>query len=263
MDSSARQLEIFQAQDLQRRAAGNTGFLDLPVELRLQIYRIYVPRNYVIFNNARAFTEEFDFVFYEDRALRMLRIFPQIPFTTDFLVVCKQVTEESLDVLYGENRFEMDLARGAQGVLREAFTERNIQRIKDLHVIAYLSVPPPDRRVLPQPDYGFWAMVIPHLTSFVLHANEFGTCAGPRMARREPDTVLIQYLSNLWKELIEPYFELFGRLLGGVDRNIKTDISVGSETLPLAVRHIPGNYHVSVVNRVLCICQGRFCGQSG
>lgn len=35
---------------------------------------MYILRGYVIFNNARSFTEDFDFVFYEDRALRMLPV---------------------------------------------------------------------------------------------------------------------------------------------------------------------------------------------
>lgn len=192
----------------------------------------------------------------------MLRRFREGPFTTALLCVCRKISEECLDVLYGENRFEMDLARGAEFVLRSAFTEENIVRIRDVHVIARLAAPPPDMRLLPQPDHQFWNLVIPELTNFVLQANEPATCVDATVARWDVDRVLERRLVDDWKERVEPYFELFGRLLDGVTRNIKVDISVGSETLGLAQQHSPERFSVRVVNRVQCIC-GRGCTQRG
>lgn len=256
MDSSARQLEIFAAQDLQRRDTPTT-FLDLPVEIRLQIYRLYVPRGRVVMNNATILGRGHGFVVYEDSVLRTPRVLSLLPFTTALLVVCKQVSEECLDVLYGENRFEIDLARGAQAIFRMAFTEQNIRRIKNVHVIARLAATPPELRLLPQPDYQFWAMIFPHLISFALQANEPATCDDAIGARWDADKVLERSLINTWKGRAEPYFELFGKLLGDVDRNIKVGISVGEATLVLAQRHIPGNYPVKRVYKV-CIC-GRRC----
>lgn len=190
----------------------------------------------------------------------MLRLFPQVPFTTDFLVVCKQVSEECLNILYGENRFELELAREAQAVLRRAFTEENIRRITDVHVIANLTAPVPDMRLLPQPDPQFWAMVFPHLTSFVLQATEHANCMNATANRGVvADGSLGERLLYNWKERVEPYFELFGRLLRDVEDNIKVDISVGSETFMTAERHIPRSCPVRMVNMAPSVCRWSQC----
>lgn len=259
MDPSDLQLKKFSAQDLQRRAMPMT-FLDLPAEIRLQIYRVYIPRGRVVYNNASLARGGLDFIIYEDHALRTPRILSLLPFTTSLLAVCKQVSEECLDVLYGDNQFEIDLARGAQYLFRMAFTEQNIRRIKNVTVIARLAAAPPDLKLLPQPDYQFWAMILPHLTSFALQANEPATCRDATVARWDVDRVLERRLMDSWIERAEPYFELFGRLLSDVDRNIKVDISVGAATLVLAQRHIPGHLSVKRMNWVECIC-GRRCTQ--
>lgn len=257
MDSTAHQLERFRAQDRQRRGTP-MSFLDLPFELRLKIYRFYVPRGCFVWNKASSTIPEFHFVLLENRARLTPRTFSQEPFETALLRVCKQVSEECLDVLYGENQFEMNLARGAQVVLQKAFTSQNIQRIRQLNVIARLTAHPPDVRLLPQPDHQFWSVVIPQLRNFILQANDPAICVNATLALWDTDRVIERRLLDNWKERAEPYFELFGRLLGGVTRNIQVEITVGSETLRIAQQHIPGRFPVKVVDRVQCIC-GKMC----
>lgn len=129
-----------------------------------------------------------------------------------------------------------------------------------MHVIANLTAPVPDMRLLPQLDPQFWAMVFPHLTSFVLQATEHANCMNATANRGVvADGSLGERLLYNWKERVEPYFELFGRLLRDVEDNIKVDISVGSETFMIAERHIPGNYPVRMVNMAPCVCRWSQC----
>lgn len=81
------------------------GFLDLPYELRLMVYHYFIPRNYEILLNGNLLSCE-GWIYMNDH----IGIFgdPPHPFLS-ILLVSKQVSEESLDVLYGDNFFVYEL----------------------------------------------------------------------------------------------------------------------------------------------------------
>ena len=103
-----------------------TGFLDLPVEIRLQVYRSCLVREYPV-----------DVIGYIsiDR-----RVFPRLPVrdkNKSLLLVSKKIGLEALDVLYGENEFMVhlhDFREGGPSDLREHFTEANIRMMRKLQV---------------------------------------------------------------------------------------------------------------------------------
>ena len=76
------------------------GFLDLPYELRLMIYHYSIPRNYEISVNFNLCSCCTGVKWKSDHSLDD----PAHPFL-GILLVSKQVSEESLSILYGDNSF--------------------------------------------------------------------------------------------------------------------------------------------------------------
>ena len=104
-----------------------TGLLGVPLEIRLEIYRYFLIRR-------------------EPIKLQFLNFHPKQWPDEDYnplnakrhtvvLLVSRQLSEEALNVLYGENIFEVALHRGSQSILSQ-FAPANRQRIRRLQLSA-------------------------------------------------------------------------------------------------------------------------------
>ena len=99
-----------------------TGFLDLPLEIRREIYRYCLVRS----NPVRVYNR-FRSCGRDSRDKKR-----------SLLLVSKEVGIEALDVLYGDTVFEVSLDGGAGEHLQEGITEANRRRIR---VIQFLIQP--------------------------------------------------------------------------------------------------------------------------
>ena len=115
-----------------------TGFLDLPFEVRLQIYRYCLVRRTTIHGN---------------------RIHLSGDKNKSLLLVSKRIGSEALDVLYGDNVFTVSALRGGEWYFNKHFTEANRQRIRKVQL---LMEPPPneDDCIL---DSTVWSPVLANL----------------------------------------------------------------------------------------------------
>ncbi|KAJ5129782.1 uncharacterized protein N7515_005821 [Penicillium bovifimosum] len=143
----------------------NSPFFNLPAELRLQIYSHLVPQKCaikVINTKYRPWGIE-PVVSTRDPAFSEDKFANTRPHWINILQVCKQMTEECLDILYGENLFEIHLTSGGEVALRETFSKRNLQRIRN---VVAISPSPQSSERLNQPDLDLWDTLGPNLTMF-------------------------------------------------------------------------------------------------
>lgn len=97
-----------------------TGLLDVPLEIRLEIYRYFlIQREPIKLHFLGSHTNHWP--------LNAKRY-------TVVLLVSRQLSEEVLDVLYGENVFEVTLDWGSQRNLSQ-FAPANRQRIRRLQLL--------------------------------------------------------------------------------------------------------------------------------
>lgn len=95
------------------------NFLDLPLELRREIYHYCLPPKPIAFCVGNYFRR------YNLRSAKPVGL----------LFVSKQVNEEALDILYGEPLFKYDLNMHKGANFREYFSDANIQRIRKLRIL--------------------------------------------------------------------------------------------------------------------------------
>ena len=120
------------------------SFLDLPLELRRQIYQYCLVR--------------------EDP----IDIKPCLPRGTSLLLVSKNVGSEALEVLYGDNIFKIDFREYSGDSLQRHFTKANLQRIRKMQVVM---IPQPS----PYPcmlDPKLWVPALANLTRLFIVAQQ-------------------------------------------------------------------------------------------
>ncbi|KAI9640218.1 hypothetical protein NHQ30_011456 [Ciborinia camelliae] len=145
-------------------------FLGLPSEIRLIIYRFYFPPKRIIevcppecniLNNHPDVDEGLNqshLVIYEPNKNSI---------NINILLLSKPISEEALNILYGESVFRMMLNPCAVDCLKEKFTETNMQRIRHLRVIT-----PDDSRFGQGDNIEFWDAFLPTLKTFLIVAKQ-------------------------------------------------------------------------------------------
>ncbi|OGE47663.1 hypothetical protein PENARI_c039G01610 [Penicillium arizonense] len=105
-----------------------SGFLNLPYEIRRLVYSFLIPRKRVIRVTRSMFAcgvepLDNDYDFNPNRSrFNVLRL-------------SRKISEETLDILYGENLFQVSLNGDGEGDLEHNFTERNRRRIRFVLVL--------------------------------------------------------------------------------------------------------------------------------
>lgn len=97
------------------------GFLDLPYELRREVYCYYIPRRRQI-DVKWVSISSVDY-------FQIMHKFLDADFNPIILRLSKQISEECLNILYGENTFRVSLKNGGERHLRDNFTEENRYRV--------------------------------------------------------------------------------------------------------------------------------------
>ena len=114
------------------------GFLNLPMELRLQIYKLCIPQKETV--NV---------------------LVPRIKFEAKgLLFVSQQISKECLDILYGENTFELPLNAEGEAYLCINFAPLNRERMRHLAITA---VPIGKTYTRSTPNQFLWASLLPRV----------------------------------------------------------------------------------------------------
>lgn len=180
------------------------GLLRLPLEIRLQIYR------YCVFQN---------------RSVEITRSLNDRSWHANenknsILFLSKQISEEALDILYGENVFKMHLNGGGEAALKDNFTKANAQRMRYLLVVARpmgVSYGPEDI-----PDDALWSAILPHLKWLRIVAEQ------PLEAGHYYNAPTLEQDLDHWFKWIRPFLVCFSQHLLGqtvveVDDDGRTD----------------------------------------
>lgn len=235
------------------------NFLALPAELRLQILKFSIPRGNLVVHN-----DDFKKPRFSLKPLTVSTAKPGLiskpeshgSFGPPVWLLSKEISEDSLAILYGDNTFEIDIARRSQTVLQDTFAEHNLRRIRSVSVIVRLYE---HRTILCDLRPQLWNGIFKArggLRSFSLKANEPHDCLELQMTAWDQRSSFSEdYVYDHWAKDIVTYLKHFGKLLDERD-DVLTDISVGSETLRTALRYLPERCHVKVVNDD-CYC-GRY-----
>jgi hypothetical protein len=163
-----------------------TSFLDLPYEIRRAIYCYFIPRR-----------TTFNIRFYP-RSL-----YAAMPHSgclgngfRGLLLVCRQVSDEALDILYGENAFEVVMNLVGQNIARPMFPQSNRRRIRHvllLHPCRYYSHGGPVAAPLTI-DSTLWDPIFPTLKTMII-ADDSRTVTANQV-QIEPYARIVRYIGN-------------------------------------------------------------------
>ena len=231
--------------------AHSAGLLKIPAEIRLRIYRYYLPWRRTIVVSTPCFHISYPmgkevgyapdvekYVLNEDgilvnedgtwdtssRGIQRNR--------NSLLLVSKQISEEALEYLYGENIFKLNIHEGDEYHLRKNFSEQNIRRMRYLLVIAVPMGVSYGRKK--GPDNILWSWILPNLKVFRLLALE-PSVAGLRWSVATPAQ------EEEWAEWIKPYLECFGQHLQS-KTSVEVDVDDRKETAELIQQCLPNGY---------------------
>jgi hypothetical protein len=205
-----------------------TGLLHLPIEIRLQIYYYCIPRKRIIEATNPRFNQ-FSFV---DPIPDLGSYNPNKNKNSIFLL-SKQISEEALDVLYGDNVFKFSLDGEVEYHFQKNFTDRNRQRMRFLLLIAWpwgFSYTP-EKTV----DDALWCSILPHLKGLRLVVGQPVEAWGYDNASR------LEQDMDRWINWIRPFFQCFGQHLS-IQTNVEIDNDGRVETGALMKECLPHGY---------------------
>ncbi|KAJ9490484.1 hypothetical protein VN97_g2772 [Penicillium thymicola] len=177
----------------------------IPTEIRLKILAYCVPRKRAIKVSNKMFRPYGvePVVSTRDPSLED-RFSNATPLWTNILLVSKQMSDECLNILYGENLFELYLDRGAEATLMKTFTKENLQRIR---LILAIAPSPYYSGELNPPDIPFWVMMIPNLKVF-----GWVTQSDKRAEQHTSISTMEQRFEG-WMEWTDAYLDCLGEFL--------------------------------------------------
>jgi hypothetical protein len=134
------------------------GFLDIPLEIRQQIYHSSLVRPSPILINDDLCNDNCLYGSGTEDKVKSL------------LLVCKKIYQEASDVLYGSNIFRVTIDEEDEPDLKRAFTEANRRKIRKLQIVVFsmscLFAP------CPTLDGGFWSPILAQLTRLSIVAAQ-------------------------------------------------------------------------------------------
>ncbi|KAL3469914.1 hypothetical protein BJX99DRAFT_264732 [Aspergillus californicus] len=193
-----------------------TGFLDLPYELRRQIYCHCIPRrNQVNVQSPSLFLQGAWYMNPNSSRINVLRL-------------SKQITEECLDILYGETNFRLRLNGEGEQAMRDNFTEKNRRRMRYLTVTAN---PAGVSYGISTPDHSLWSTILPSLKSLLIIAEQ------PIRAGGYYNAPTLQQDIDEWLAWICPYLKYFGQHIPET-LSVTVDDDGRKETRELAQKYL-------------------------
>jgi hypothetical protein len=216
------------------------GLLNIPFEIRLQIYHYCIPRKRIVevthprFPVRWPFEEEGDTLDFESGTLDLVGNFWNINRNKNSLfLVSKQISEEALDFLYGENIFKLYLNGEGEYCLRKNFSEVNRRRMRYMLVIAQpMGVSFRPGRI---PDNALWSSILPNLKAFRLVAQQ------PLETASYYNAPTLEQEVDDWVKWIRPFLECFGQHLSS-GTVVEVDDDDRKDTSELVKERLPNGY---------------------
>jgi hypothetical protein len=202
-------------EDLSPDQRMSTGFFDLPLEIRREIYQYRLLRESCI-----TFTGLFyRYLWENDRTAK------------NILLVSKRVNEEATDVLYGSNFFQVNAHKTGASALK-LVTEANRRKIRTLQIVMRPRYVVFDRMRL---DEELWVPLLAQLNRLFLVVPERQRrmiCVGRNLApmsKRE------------WIEWVGPILEFIGRRLQE-NCDVEVDYGESGAVGALIAQYLPVSY---------------------
>ncbi|KAH6678669.1 hypothetical protein B0J14DRAFT_583236 [Halenospora varia] len=268
-----------------------TGLLRLPYEIRLQIYHYCIPRKrtievwcpqfYVPYEERvdqdsepqtfkygvgskdgfAATGVEVGFSYIEGGAVGLTHYDEDDRYYSDhfkrnnsIFLLSKQISNEALDVLYGDNIFKLSLNWDAEGYLKKKFTEANRRRMRHMLITALSSgcIYNPGN-----PDEELWSIFLPALKELRIIAET------PLQAREDYYALTLEEQMNDWIDFITPYLQCFGQHLSS-KTTVEVDDDGSAETKKIFLECWKGGYReVRCWNGDMIFKRGEFSRESG
>ncbi|KFZ15581.1 hypothetical protein V501_02645 [Pseudogymnoascus sp. VKM F-4519 (FW-2642)] len=148
-------------------------------------------------------------------------------------LVSKQISDEALDVLYGENVFMMHLHGEGEIYFKKNFSEANIQRMRYL----LLTAEPRGVSYTPgrMPDNALWCSVLPQLKMLRIVAEQ------PLEAGHYYNAPTLEQDMDCWLNWIRLFLQCFRRHLSK-HTTVEIDGDGRVETMALIKECLPGGY---------------------
>jgi hypothetical protein len=148
-------------------------------------------------------------------------------------LLSKQISEEALDVLYGDNVFKLSLREEGEYHFKKNFTNRNRQRMRSLLLLAR------PRGVLYTPerivDDALWCSILPHLKGLRLVLEQ------PVKAGSYDNAPTLEQDMDRWINWIRPFLQCLGQHLS-IQTNVEIDNDGRIETGALIKECLPHGY---------------------
>lgn len=188
-----------------------TGFLDLPYELRHQVYCYWIPRRQNI-STVLVSSRSLRYGFYDECRGADCS-------TLQALQLSKQISEECLNILYGENTFHVCLNDCGEHELECFFTEQNMRRVRHLFFVAESEIFPSrfNGRLIyspSTPNESLWATILSNLRSLTIFVML------PTEAHEYP--TLEEKIAE-WVEWITPYLQCLGKYISKTSQVLIVD----------------------------------------
>ena len=216
------------------------GFLDLPLEIRRQIFQYCLVRKAPV--SSYIFIDEYRF---SDWGIRDRK--------KSLLLVSKMVGFEALGVLYGENEFQCHLHGDGGYSLRKDFTEANKRRIRKLQVV----MRPQGCFYGRMLDSTLWSPLLANLTKLSIVAQQ------PLQARMYYNAPSFEHDMEEWMGWLRVILQYISRELRS-SCVIEVDDDVRSETSILMKEYFPRGYRkVQTLEGDLIFRRNDYSNESG
>lgn len=222
------------------------GLLGVPLEIRQQIYRYFLVRRVPI---------ELDFLNFHpyqwsDEFCKWL----DVERNTAVLLVSRQLSEEALDVLYGENVFKVVLHGGRPNILSQ-FAPANRQRIRRLQlVLRPMGVSYGSPLNL---DSQIWPPILANLAKLCIVAQQ------PLEPRHYYNAPSLEQDMDEWLTWLKPVLEYVNQYVSS-GTVVEVDDDDREETSELVKECLPNGYRkVQTRTGDLCFMRGEFSWESG
>ncbi|KAF2804523.1 uncharacterized protein BDZ99DRAFT_397596 [Mytilinidion resinicola] len=224
-----------------------TGLLRLPFEILLQIYYHCIPRKRII---------EVAHLCFIPQWLPDLEDGQDFEDDNSIFLLSKQISEEALDVLYGDNVFKLYLHGEGESYLKKNFSHQNRQRMKYLLLIARprgVSYTPENRV-----DDVLWRCMLPHLKGLRIVAEQ------PVKERSYYGAPTHKQEMDCWINWFPPYMQCLGQYLVR-ETKIEVDANDHAETEELVKKCLPYGYQKIQCHLVgdLIFKRGQYSWESG
>lgn len=176
-------------------------FLDLPYEIRHEIYYNCIPcREQIYVTWVGGPPKAYYWFGMGICSFQKTPVYSPVK----VLQLSKQISEECLDILYGENIFSMELNGNGELDLRKNFTKENRYRVRRLAIgIRHVG----DSYGTSMPDESLWARVLPNLSFLWILADQPVEVRGYVISPTPKEDL------ERWMKWVRPYLQCLGKYI--------------------------------------------------